>query len=179
MVSPGRRLGCLQWPPGSKAAPDEQRRVATAPPPITDVRALTTARFFGHRRAPNATNEQSFVQRSHWLLCAAHAPARRAAAAVVRPQRRRSPKSTCGRRGCLGGVGVLGAVGCRRSPSGAGERGLPLSPMVAFETERSTPRASAFADMPAPSCPVLEAMRSPRLPSGMAQSGPKPVMARG
>jgi hypothetical protein len=40
-----RRDGPL---PTVKIAPNEQRRVATALPPMTDVRALTTA-LFGHR----------------------------------------------------------------------------------------------------------------------------------
>jgi hypothetical protein len=181
MVSPGRRLGCLQWPPGSKAAPDEQRRVATAPPPITDVRALTTARFFGHRRAPNATNEQSFVQRSHWLLCAAHAPARRAAAAVVRLSAAglQSLRADDGDASVALVSSVLLGAGDPRITERRGRTRVAFEPHGRFRDRAKHPRASAFADMPAPSCPVLEAMRSPRLPSGMAQSGPKPVMARG
>jgi hypothetical protein len=94
---------------------------------------------------------------------------------------RRSPRSPC-RRGCPGGVGPARCCWVPQtagSPTVAGERGLPLNLLVAFETERG-PRLCGFADTPAPSCPVLEVMRSPRLPFGMSQSDPnRPSAAPG
>jgi hypothetical protein len=74
---------------------------------------------------------------------------------------------------------VLRAVGRRRITGRRGRTRVAFEPHGGFRDRARPPRLRAFADMPAPSCPVLEAMRSPRLPSGMDQSGPKPVMARG
>jgi hypothetical protein len=119
----------------------------------------------GHRRHQGHT--RTWLRLKEPLVTsAAHASARRAASAVGRPQHRRSPRSPCGRRDASVALVSSGAVD-RRVTERRGRTRLAFGPHGGLRERRKTPR---LCFRRSPSCPVLKVMRSPRLPSGMAQS---------
>jgi hypothetical protein len=98
----------------------------------------------------------------HASPCAHAASSGSSGAASAPPVSEVSVRTT----GCLGGVGVLGCRGSQDHRAAREDAGWPSSLMV-LARPKDDP-APLLRRCATPACPVLEVMRSPRLPSGKA-----------